>query len=213
MMRWGVIIDRSFPPSILRTIDHGNNGHTNMKVAGYLGMASNIGFGAKGALDVVAGYRAGDAKAWKSWPLLLVLPFNLAADYLTTISTPRFVYSLDDVATETAALINQKMKERPQDGTNATHQIYVLSELLAKHPRITQNSHQLREAIAGRLRIDYGYDLPNEGDGVKEYLHLSEVSPFAGPKKLDTEQVENTGSFLEKLKTERLAPPTVVARR
>lgn len=193
--------------------DRGAKGHLNMKIAGFLGMASNAGFGAKGVLDVIAGYRAQDElgrRAFKSWPLLLVLPFNLAADYLTTISKPRFVYSLDDLATESAAYIARKL-EANRDGDAAMHQVFVLSELLAQHPRMTRTSHQLREAIAGRLRLDYGYEFPSGGEGLKEYQHLWEVSPFT--KKEAPETVEKTeqttapehSGFIQKLQAERQA--------
>lgn len=191
--------------------DQGAKGHMNMKIAGYLGMASNAVFGAKGALDVYKGYRAHDAigrKAFNSWPLLLVLPFNIAADYLTTISKPRFVYSLDELATETAAYIAKKLDTKTTDTETITHQIFVLSELLARHPRVTRTSHQLREAIAGRLRLDYGYHLPSEGDGMKEYMHLHEISPFADktrqePANDTVAAPEKDAHFAEKLVQER----------
>jgi hypothetical protein len=202
--------------------DQGKKGHLNMKIAGFLGMASNVGFGAKGALDVVAGYRAHDElgrKAFKSWPLLLVLPFNLAADYLTTLSKPRFVYSLDDLASESAAYIANKL-ERTQDADAVTHQIFVLSELLAQHPRVTRTSHQLREAIAGRLRMDYGYELASSGDGVNEYQHLWEISPFVDAKATKPAEPavaakvldETQPAFTQKLLTERETQPEEIMR-
>jgi len=162
--------------------DQGASGHLNMKMAGFLGMVSNIGFGAKGLLDVVAGYRANDeyAKhARKSWPLLLLVPFNVAADYLTTLAKPRQSYAIDEMASEAAAYIAKKLDTKTASPETVTRQTYVLSELLARHPRVTQTGHQLREAIGARLQFDHGYKMPTRGEGLEEYEHLMRISPFA----------------------------------
>ena len=195
--------------------DKGTEGHLNMKAAGFLAMASNAVFGLKGALDVYAGVRKPDKigkKTLKSWPLMLVLPFNLMADYLTTISKPRFVYSVDELASEAAAYIAKKLDAKTAGAEAVAKQIFVLSELLDKDPRVNGNSHQLREAIAGRLHMDYGYDMLSNREGVQEYQHLYDVSPFTQPKpktpvSQPTMPAETTQTrFAEKLDDERKLP-------
>ena len=162
--------------------DQGKTGHMNMKAAGYLGMMSNIGFGAKGALDASVGLRMkGDLarKMGKRWPMTLLVPFNVAADYFTTLAKPNVTYSLDELATDAAAIIAHKLDVKTADPETVVRQTYMLSELVASHPRVTNSAHQLREAIAGRLAIDYGYKIPSVGAGLNEYKHLMEISPFS----------------------------------
>lgn len=178
---------RYHPQKAFSPFDPNNDrggGHLNMKIAGYLGMASNVFFGSKGVVDVAAGFRhTGPVaeSARKSWPLLLLLPFNIAADYFTTLSRPTVSYATDELATDAAGVIAHTLNDKTTPPESVVRQTYMLSELLASNPRVTVSAHKLREAIAGRLALDFGYQLPSEGAGLKEYKHLKEISPFNKP--------------------------------
>lgn len=183
--------------------DQGKSGHLNMKAAGLLSMVSNAGFGMKGVLDVAAGHRMNDdiaKRARNSWPLLLILPFNIAADYFTTLAKPHFSYAIDEIAAESADYIARKLDIAKTNPETVARQTYVLSELLAQHPRVRKSAHQLREAIAARLVLDHGYKMPDEGQGLKEYQHLQQVSPFAALDTADKKPL-NEVNAVQKLET------------